>query len=186
MKPIKCVVIGDGAVGKTSLLMSYTSNAFPGEYIITVFDNYTTNLIIDNIPINLQLWDTAGQENLNLYRKLAYPNTDVFMLCFSLINLNSYDNILNYWKVEIEQYSKGVPIILIGLKSDLRNNDSITTEKGKKLQKEIGAINYIECSAKTSENLNEVFNQTCRAVLNKENNLEIKNNDISCSNCLLI
>ncbi|XP_014631647.1 rac-like GTP-binding protein RAC1 isoform X1 [Glycine soja] len=158
---IKCVTVGDGAVGKTCLLISYTSNTFPTDYVPTVFDNFSANVVVDGSTVNLGLWDTAGQEDYNRLRPLSYRGADVFILAFSLISKASYENIAKKWIPELRHYAPGVPIILVGTKLDLREDKQffidhpgavpITTTQGEELRKLIGAPAYIECSSKTQQ-----------------------------------
>jgi len=181
MQNIKCVVVGDGAVGKTCLLISYTTNAFPGEYIPTVFDNYSANVMVDGKPINLGLWDTAGQEDYDRLRPLSYPQTDVFLVCFSVISSSSFENVKTKWVPEIQHHAPNVPILLVGTKSDLRKDDStikqlnsrsqsmVTLEAAQRMAKEIGAVNFLECSALTQEGLKQVFDDAIRAAMSTPN-----------------
>lgn len=178
MQNIKCVVVGDGAVGKSCLLISYTTNAFPGEYVPTVFDNYSANVMVDGKPVSLGLWDTAGQEDYDRLRPLSYPQTDIFVVCFSIISRSSFENITAKWIPEIKHHSPSVPIILSGNKVDLKDDQStqdrlrekgmsvISYEEGKAKAKEIGAVGYYETSALTQKGVKELFDSAIRAVLN--------------------
>ncbi|KHN30987.1 Rac-like GTP-binding protein 7 [Glycine soja] len=148
---IKCVTVGDGAVGKTCMLISYTSNTFPTDYVPTVFDNFSANVTVDGSTVNLGLWDTAGQEDYNRLRPLSYRGADVFLLCYSLISKASYENISKKWIPELRHYAPNVPIVLVGTKLELK--------------KMIGAVTYIECSSKTQQNVKTVFDAAIKVAL---------------------
>ncbi|KAA3469479.1 rac-like GTP-binding protein 5 [Gossypium australe] len=187
-KFIKCVTVGDGAVGKTCLLISYTSNTFPTDYVPTVFDNFSANVMVDGQTVNLGLWDTAGQEDYNRLRPLSYRGADVFLLAFSLISRPSYENVSKKWVPELRHYAPRAPIVLVGTKLDLRDDRqfqldypgacTISTEQladiisaviifrqGLELKKQIGALAYIECSSKTQQNVKAVFDAAIKVVL---------------------
>jgi len=170
------MVVGDSSVGKTCMLISYTTNSFPGEYVPTVFDNYTANAIVEGHAVNLGLWDTAGSAEYDSLRPLSYPGTDVFIICFSISNPETFDSVKNKWLKEIEDFNTKTPFILVGTKLDLRDNQDtieslkernqspITTDQGNALAKSIQAYKYLECSALTQKNLPNVFEDAVKAV----------------------
>jgi Ras-related C3 botulinum toxin substrate 1 len=149
------------------------------------FDNYSASVMVDNKPISLGLWDTAGQEDYDRLRPLSYPQTDVFLICFSVVSPPSFDNvkakvrampkaresslIFPQWYPEIEHHAPHVPIILVGTKIDLKKDPAtvanlqskhmapVEFDKGLEVAKEIGAYKYVECSALTQLNLKSVF-----------------------------
>ncbi|XP_050941316.1 rac-like GTP-binding protein ARAC2 [Cucumis melo] len=110
-KFIKCVMLGDRAVGKTCMLISYTSNTFPTDYVPTVFDNFSANVVVDGSTVNLGLWDTTGKEDYSRLRPMSYRGADVFLLAFSLISKATYENIFKKWLPELKHYAPNVPIL---------------------------------------------------------------------------
>ncbi|CAJ2660556.1 unnamed protein product [Trifolium pratense] len=192
---IKCVTVGDGAVGKTCMLISYTSNTFPTDYVPTVFDNFSANVVVDGSTVNLGLWDTAGQEDYNRLRPLSYRGADVFLLAFSLLSRASYENIskkANFmqWIPELRHYAPTVPIVLVGTKLDLREDRQylidhpgvtpITTAQGEELKRAIGAAVYLECSSKTQQNVKAVFDAAIKVVLQPPKQKKKRKKNRSC------
>jgi len=177
MDHIKCVVVGDGTVGKTCMLISYTTNSFPTEYSPTIFDNYCANVLVDGKPYQLGLWDTAGQEDYDNLRNLSYGSTNIFIVCYSVTNRTSFENVERKWVPEIRHYSNA-PILVVGTKTDLRTNHDvqqvlvaqrgvcgISTEEGRQLAQRMRASGFVECSALTQHNLKLVFDAAIRVAL---------------------
>jgi len=181
MQSIKCYAgCGDGGVGKTSLCTSYINNEFP-EYNPRVFDNYSAHIVVNNTQVLLGLVDSMAREDYDRLRPLSYPGTDVFLLQFSFDLPSSFENIRAKWYPEAAHHCPQASLILVGNKVDLREDADflekmkasrkkiISTEDGEKLAKEIKAVKYMECSAKTQQGLKEVFEEAVLSVLQKPN-----------------
>jgi len=171
---ISIVIQGDSTVGKTSLLFREFLDEFPPGHIATVFDAcHTKDVIVNGSPLKinvLQCTRTGERPYIDrFWYGLTYPFADVCLLCFSLTDQHSYENILNDYFVGFRKYCPGKPIVLVGNKHDLVNDPEaiqnlkekrlspITTVDGIKLAREINAVSYLECSALTGEGVNDVF-----------------------------
>ncbi|MCJ1420985.1 Rho GTPase [Xylographa parallela] len=166
----KFVVVGDGGCGKTCLLISYSQGYFPEKYVPTVFENYIAHKPHrpSGKTVELALWDTAGQEEYDRLRPLSYPETDLLFVCFAIDCPNSLENVMDKWYPEVLHFCPTTPIILVGLKSDLRNKRTcidllrtqgltpVTPEQGQAVAKRMNAI-YMECSSKEMKGVEEVF-----------------------------
>ncbi|XP_026237716.1 transforming protein RhoA-like isoform X2 [Urocitellus parryii] len=153
----KLVSVGDGASGKTCLLIVFSKDQFPEVYVPTVFENYV--------------------EAYDRLRPLSYPDTDVILMCFSIDNPDSLDNIIKKWTPEVKHFCPSVPILLVGNKNDLRNDEHtrqklakmkqepVKPEEGKDMANGIGAFGYMECSAKIKDGVRAVFEMATRAAL---------------------
>ena len=184
MKHIKCVVVGDAAVGKTCFLRSFVTNEFTHEYIPTIFENFSKNVMFEDQNVNLQIWDTGGLEDYEKLRTFSYSETDVFIICFSLVNPTSLDNVTSRWLPQNFEHCPDTPFILVGLKSDIRDEfethpdelkqkgmEPISHTCGEQMKERIGAYAYIECSSLKFVNLKEVFDEAIKAVLHPNPNL---------------
>ncbi|KAI9358998.1 P-loop containing nucleoside triphosphate hydrolase protein [Pilaira anomala] len=173
----KLVIVGDGACGKTCLLIVFSRGTFPELYVPTVFENYVADVEVDGKNVELALWDTAGQEDYDRLRPLSYPDSHVILICFSIDSPDSLDNVQEKWISEVLHFCQGLPILLVACKKDLRNDNAkieelrrtsqrpVTAEEGLGVAQKIGAYKYLECSAKTGEGVREVFEHATRAAL---------------------
>ena len=171
--------VGDGAVGKTSMLVSYTTNKFPEEHVPTVFDNYKAEVMVDNTQYTLGLWDNAGQEDYDHLRPLSYPGTDIFIVVFSVTSPNSFENVKAKWVPELRKRSPGTPFILVGSKTDCRPQapEVVSFDTANKVCSQLKGAKYCECSSRTQEGLKQVFDSAIQCVLQNRN----KRKKSSCS-----
>src|SRR5438045_1789651 len=112
----KLVIVGDGACGKTSLLIVFCKGTFPEMYVPTVFETYFSTITVDGKTIELALWDTAGQEDFDRLRPLSYPDASVVLICYSIDNIESLENVEEKWYPEVKTFCPDIPVILVGNK----------------------------------------------------------------------
>ncbi|XP_052766431.1 cell division control protein 42 homolog [Mya arenaria] len=166
---IKCVVVGDPAVGKTSLLMNYATNRFPSQHVPAVFDNYAGSLEVSRRRYNLHLIDTTEQGGSKSL-EYSYPGTDVFVVCFSVVKPETFTHMHEHWIPDIQARMGDTPFIVVGTQADLRDDPEVLRTlqvKGQSpvrqrdaasLCRKVGSVCYFETSTEMKKRLRRVMN----------------------------
>ena len=153
----KITVIGDGAVGKTSLIKKYTQGSFQKDYIKTLgaqFSKYDEEIEGDNCK--LFFWDIAGQDEFNFMRPTFYKGSKAAIIVYSHTDDDSFDHIPQ-WHDDIIKYCGDLPIVLFGNKIDLINKEDLDDEKANEIVKERNFLGYYRTSAKTGSGVYKAF-----------------------------
>ena len=161
----KLIVIGDSSVGKSCLTMKATKNFFEEFYNPTVgFEFFTFNVKVNDKAIKLQIWDTCGQE---VYRSLIqsfYRNSSLAIMVYEIDKKESFDNLNNWYNEIREQSNPDIKIFLIGNKTDLEENRQVTKEEANSFVQEHNIDFFIETSAKTGFNAQNVFLEAAKTL----------------------
>ncbi|XP_054865579.1 rho-related GTP-binding protein RhoH [Amphiprion ocellaris] len=170
---VKCVLVGDSAVGKTALLVRFTSETFPDSYKPTVFENTGVEVYMDGVQISLGLWDTAGNDNFRQIRPRSYQQADVVLICYSVANPSSLASVQHKWIAEVRENLPKVPVLVVATQTDLREvgvhrASCISPMDGKRVAHEIHAKGYLECSSLSNRGVQQVFEYAVRTVVKQE------------------
>lgn len=165
----KITVIGDGGVGKTSLIKKYTQGSFQKQYIKTLgaqFSKYDEK--IDGNTVKLFFWDIAGQAEFSFMRPTFYKGSKAAIIVFSHApgEEESFDNIVE-WHEDIKKYCGNIPITLFGNKIDLINNEKLDDIKAEKLGEQRSFLGYYRTSAKTGTGVYEAFQAIIKDLYHK-------------------
>jgi len=163
---LKVIIVGEAAVGKTSLVIRFVSNRFKKDYRSTIGTNiYSKEIELPRMEnISLNLWDIAGQERWARMRHRYYRGSHGAIIVGDLTRPNTFEQIKEFWIPDLRKFLSNIPIILIGNKNDLENQVSLN--KVKEMEEEMNAVSGIITSAKTGENVEDAFKILTKEILN--------------------
>jgi len=165
---VKVTVIGDGSVGKTSLIQKFTQGIFKTDYVKTIgaqLTNYETE--IDEYRIELIFWDIAGQDNFHFLRPSFYRGSKAAIIVYSLeendLGKRSFNHITT-WHKDVKQFCGEIPVVLFANKVDLINEQNLDKSKIQNLVKEHNFLGYYITSAKTGQGLDDAFDALSKKI----------------------
>ena len=160
----KIVVVGSGAVGKTSLILRFTTGAFRESYIRTLGAGFAfKNLDVDNRLVKLQIWDLAGQPKMKTVRSNFYTGASGIIFIYDVTRRETFDEIPD-WKTEADTHAPNCASLLVANKVDMVQDRAVTEAEGKEMAEKFGG-NILETSVKMNENVEDVFKVITREIM---------------------
>lgn len=169
---LKLVLLGDSAVGKTSLINMYAHHQFKEDYKPTLGVSICVkelDLEQINFQVRLVIWDIAGQEKYDLSRKMFFQGVVGALFIYDITRHATFKNIESKWLEDLNEYGeKDLAYVLIGNKIDLQDSRTVSNEEGRALADKINASDFVETSAKYGENVEKAFKKLVFQVLRNE------------------
>jgi Ras-related protein Rab-2A len=163
----KYIIIGDSGVGKSCLLLQFTDKRFETSHELTIGVEFGARVVmIDDTPVKLQIWDTAGQESFRSITRSYYRGASGTLLVFDVTRRETFEHVATWLHDAQEHSNLPMSILLIGNKCDLADQREVSTEEAMAYARERG-LTYMETSAKTAQNVERAFLETARSILAK-------------------
>lgn len=168
----KVLLIGEAAVGKTSLTMKFIHGKFKSDYLLTVgMEPYSKYIRLGNDAVTLSIWDIAGQQRFDVFRTMFFRGAKAALLVFDLTRPATLSKLNDWYSDLIKNAGKDVLTILVGNKNDLEDLRSVSRKDALAFAKKIKALTYIETSAKTGDNVDESFHSITKKLVEKAKNI---------------
>jgi len=160
----KMLTVGDGGVGKSSLILRFTDDKFSETFIQSIGGDYKDKIVsVDDAKVKVQVWDTAGQERFRTITSSYYRGSHGILFIFDISNKDTFTS-MERWIEEVDKYAmNNVRKILVGNKSDMSSQRAVTADDAKALASKVG-IPYMETSAKDNVGVTEVFTNLAKTI----------------------
>lgn len=163
----KLLLVGDSGVGKSCLLLRFVEDKFNPSFITTIGIDFKIRTIeVDGAKIKLQVWDTAGQERFRTITTAYYRGASGIIIVYDVTDERTFENVRNWYQAVNQHASEDAQLFLVGNKNDNTDLRAVSYEQGEALAKEWG-VPFLETSAKTNENVEELFLKLAKIIHDK-------------------
>ena len=164
-KTRKVIIVGNSGVGKTSVMFTFVEGEFREHFATIGAGERSKEMVIEGIKVNLDIWDTAGQEKYRNQLRMYMTNAAVAIVMFDVTDEESFNDVPSWVQTVREGTEPDTKIFIVGNKTDLEKTAGSYMERGDKLADELNAVAFFQCSAANGKGVNELFTAVAEAAL---------------------